>query len=139
MKISIIIPVFNVIDYIEECFISLHNQTYSNVEFLVVDDGSTDGSGRVCDKYAEIDRRFKVFHTQNHGVSHARNVGLNHIARENEHFCMFVDPDDYFVNEHAISDVADELSRAHCDILFYNYQINNTQSLDYKIINRGGV
>jgi glycosyltransferase involved in cell wall biosynthesis len=69
--ISIIVPVYQVKDYVEECINSLLNQTYSDIEILLIDDGSTDGSGEICDKYAEKDGRVQVFHQENKGLSAA--------------------------------------------------------------------
>ncbi len=90
-KVSVIVPVYNVQAYLRECLDSLKNQTYTNLEILVVDDGSTDGCGKICDEYATQDSRFRVFHTENNGLSGARNYGLNFVSGE---FVGFVDSDD---------------------------------------------
>lgn len=90
--ISIIIPVYNVEAYLEECLESLENQSYKNFEAIVIDDGSKDKSGKICDKYAQNDKRIKVIHKKNEGVSKARNVGLD-IA--NGKYITFLDADDY--------------------------------------------
>ncbi|MFW5631838.1 MAG: glycosyltransferase family 2 protein, partial [Acetivibrio ethanolgignens] len=74
--ISIIVPVYNVKDYIERCVASLLNQTQSEFEIILVDDGSTDGSGAICDKLQKTDSRIQVIHQQNRGLSGARNQGL---------------------------------------------------------------
>ena len=71
--ISIIVPVYNVKDYVEKCLDSICGQSYTNLEIVVVDDGSTDGSGKICDAYASKDRRIKVIHRKNGGLSAARN------------------------------------------------------------------
>ena len=89
--ISIIIPVYNVEKYLERCFDSLIAQTYKNLEFIIVDDGSTDNSGAICDRYAQSDSRFKVLHTENGGVCAARNKALKAVTGE---YIGFVDPDD---------------------------------------------
>lgn len=89
--ISVIIPVYNVEKYIRECFDSLLKQTYSNFEAIVIDDGSTDQSGSVCDEYAKKDDRFRVIHTENNGIGAARNLGLDTATGE---YCFFLDPDD---------------------------------------------
>ena len=89
--VSVIVPVYNVRDYLEECLESLVLQTYRNIEIIVVDDGSTDGSGAVCNGYA-ADDRIRVFHKQNGGLSDARNYGL---ARSCGEWVSFVDSDDY--------------------------------------------
>lgn len=90
--VSIILPVHNVENYINNCLESLINQTYKNIEIILVDDGSTDNSGKICDKYKKIDKRITVIHNQNNGVSYSRNYGIN-LARGK--YLIFVDPDDY--------------------------------------------
>ncbi|MDE6319310.1 MAG: glycosyltransferase [Lachnospiraceae bacterium] len=89
--ISIIVPVYQVKEYIEECVESLLAQTYTNLEILLVDDGSTDGSGAMCDEYAVKDSRVRVIHQENQGPSVARNQGLDHARGE---YVAFVDSDD---------------------------------------------
>jgi len=91
-KISIIIPVYNVKDYIRKCLDSVVNQTYKNIEILLINDGSTDNSGKICDEYALKDSRVKVFHKNNGGVSSAKNTGLKHITGK---YIGFVDSDDW--------------------------------------------
>ena len=76
-KISIIIPVYKVENYLERCVQSVLKQTYPNLEIILVDDGSTDSSGDICDEYAQIDARIKVIHKENGGLSSARNAGLD--------------------------------------------------------------
>lgn len=90
--ISLIVPIYNKEHTIEKCINSLLSQTYSNIEILLINDGSTDSSGTVCDKYKETDMRIKVFHKTNGGVSSARNLGLKHAKGE---YIQFVDCDDY--------------------------------------------
>ncbi len=92
ISVSVIVPVYNVIDYLEPCLNSLKDQTLENIEIIVVDDGSTDGSGDICDKFAENDPRFRIIHKKNEGLSAARNDGLD-IARGQ--YTMFVDGDDW--------------------------------------------
>ena len=75
--ISIIIPVYNVAPYIREAVESAVNQTYKSLEIILIDDGSTDGSGQICDEYASRDPHITAIHHKHHGVSNARNVGLN--------------------------------------------------------------
>lgn len=88
--ISVIIPVYNVEKYLVQCIDTVVNQTYGNLEILIVDDGSTDGSGALCDKYQ--DPRIQVFHTDNHGLSAARNYALDRASGD---YIAFLDSDDW--------------------------------------------
>lgn len=90
--ISIIIPVYNVEKYIEKCLESVINQTYNNIEIILIDDGSLDDSGKICDEYAKKDKRIVVIHKNNEGVSVARNVG---IKKSKGKYVAFIDSDDY--------------------------------------------
>lgn len=90
--ISVIVPVYNVKNYLHRCIDSIINQTYANLEIILIDDGSTDGSGQICDSYQSMDKRIKVYHKKNGGLSSARNLGLNKAVGE---FVGFVDSDDY--------------------------------------------
>lgn len=89
--ISIIVPVYNVESYIEKCVCSILKQTYHNFELLLIDDGSKDNSGKICEKLALEDERIKVYHQVNSGVSAARNLGINKMQGK---FCAFIDSDD---------------------------------------------
>lgn len=91
-KISVIVPVYNIEQYIEECVLSIVNQTYTNLEIILVDDGSTDKSGMLCDELSQMDSRIKVVHKENGGLSSARNEGLKHAIGE---LIGFVDGDDW--------------------------------------------
>ena len=93
--ISVIIPVYNVEEYLCECVDSVLVQTYQNFEIILVDDGSTDSSGRICDEYAEKDSRISVIHQENRGPSKTRNTGLNNA---NGKYIYFLDSDDYIEN-----------------------------------------
>lgn len=90
--ISVIVPVYNVEKYLERCVKSIVAQTYKDLEILLIDDGSTDKSGEMCDDFQQTDSRIKAFHKQNGGLSDARNYGIEHSAGE---FISFVDSDDY--------------------------------------------
>lgn len=90
--ISVIVPVYNIEKYLEKCVTSIVSQTYSNLEIILVDDGSTDQSGFLCDVYAEKDDRIHVIHKANAGLSDARNVGIENSKGK---YISFVDSDDY--------------------------------------------
>lgn len=93
-KISVIIPVYKVEKYLHKCIESVLSQTYTDFELLLIDDGSPDNSGAICDEYAETDIRIRVYHKQNGGVSSARNYGLDHAMGE---WIIFLDGDDMFL------------------------------------------
>lgn len=90
--ITVIVPVYNILDCLPRCVHSITAQTYENLEILLVDDGSTDGTGELCDRLCDEDSRIRVFHKENGGSSSARNVGLDHASGE---YIGFVDSDDY--------------------------------------------
>lgn len=90
--ISVIIPVYNVFDYLDECIKSVLKQSYTNLEIIIVDDGSSDGSGKKCDEWAQKDKRIVVIHKENGGLSSARNAGI--LVAHGE-FYAFVDSDDF--------------------------------------------
>lgn len=96
MLISIIVPIYNVELYLEKCIESIINQTYKNLEIILVDDGSTDSCGKICDEYAKKDNRIKVIHKINGGLSDARNKGME-IAKGK--YIGFVDGDDYVASD----------------------------------------
>jgi glycosyltransferase involved in cell wall biosynthesis len=91
-KISIIIPVYNVEQYVAKCLDSVLNQSYSNLEVLLINDGSTDGSANICNEYVVKDTRIRLFHQENRGLSAALNVGLEHFTGD---YLGFVDSDDW--------------------------------------------
>ena len=93
-KISVIVPVYNTEKYLRRCIDSVLAQTYQDFELLLIDDGSKDSSGAICDEYAEKDTRVRVFHKENGGVSSARNLGLDNAKGE---WVTFIDSDDYFL------------------------------------------
>lgn len=94
-KVSIIIPVYNVEKYLSQCLDSVLEQTFTDLDILVIDDGSTDRSGSICDEYAAKESRIRVFHTENKGLSAARNYGLD---RCNGDYIAFLDSDDWLEN-----------------------------------------
>ena len=94
--ISIIVPVYNIEKYLQKCIKSIINQTYKNIEIILVDDGSKDNSGKICDEFKQIDNRIKVIHKENGGLSDARNAGLKIAKGE---YIGFVDSDDYIAQD----------------------------------------
>lgn len=97
--ISVIVPVYNVENYLPRCVDSILSQSFTDFELILVDDGSPDNSGKICDEYAEKDNRVRVFHKPNGGVSSARNLGLDNALGE---FVTFIDSDDYVGREYLI-------------------------------------
>lgn len=95
-KISVVVPIYNVEAYLSRCVDSILNQTYSNLEVILVDDGATDGSGAICDSYAARDSRVQVIHKENGGLSSARNAGIDVATGD---FLTFVDSDDWIALE----------------------------------------
>lgn len=89
--VSVIVPIYNVENYVNQCVVSILNQTYKSLEIILVDDGSTDESGEICDHFSESDKRVITIHKENGGLSDARNAGLK---RAGGKYVMFVDGDD---------------------------------------------
>ena len=117
MTISIIVPVYNVEDYLKKCLSSIINQTYKNIEIILIDDGSTDKSGMICDEYALIDNRIFVIHKENGGVSDARNVGIKEATGE---WITFIDSDD-FVDDNYIEYLLSLVTENEADISIATY------------------
>lgn len=112
-KVSIIVPIYKVEQYLRRCVDSLINQTYSNLEIILVNDGSPDQSGLIADQYQEMDARIKTIHKENGGLSDARNVGMKEVTGE---FTMFVDSDDWIAND-AIEKMVDHSLKYQADIV----------------------
>lgn len=91
-KISVVVPIYNVEKYLSQCIDSILNQDFTDFELLLIDDGSRDQSGQICDAYARLDRRVRVFHKENGGVSSARNLGIDYAQGK---YIVFIDSDDY--------------------------------------------
>ena len=98
-KVSIIVPVYNTEKYLSQCVESILSQTFIDFELLLIDDGSKDDSGKICDEYAAKDNRIRVFHIANSGVSTARNMGLDNAKGK---YIAFLDADDYWYDSTAI-------------------------------------
>ena len=125
--ISIIVPVYNVEGYVDKCIKSIMEQTYSNLEIILVDDGSTDASGTICDQYALIDRRITVVHTKNYGLIHARKEGLRFAKGK---FIGFVDGDDY-IDKDYYKQLLDKMCSADYDFVQIGiiYECEGKQSM----------
>lgn len=115
--ISVIIPVYNVEQYVESCLNSVINQSYFNLEIILVDDGSTDKSGEICDQYALKDSRIKVIHEENAGLGEARNRGLR--IASGDYIC-FVDSDDW-IEEDYCKELVKAAERTNSDIAICGY------------------
>ena len=115
--VSIIVPVYNVEKYLNKCIDSILNQTYRNIEVILVDDGSPDNCGNICDEYAIKDRRVKVFHIENGGVSNARNTGIENSTGE---YIGFVDADDILFPQ-MYEKLLNEAVKEDADIVQCNY------------------
>jgi len=116
-KITIIVPVYNVENYLRESIESAINQTYKNLEIILVDDGSTDDSGKICDEYINKDNRIKVIHQKNAGLSGARNTGLEHATGK---YIMFLDSDDTFALD-ACENLYNYIEKTNADYVVGNY------------------
>lgn len=121
--ITVIIPVYNVKPYLSKCLESVGKQSYKNLEIILVDDGSDDGSFSICKEFSKRDSRIKLYHTKNLGLSHARNVGLDHANGE---YIVFVDSDDY-IHENMISTMMDKAEDADLVICNYKKVLNDTK------------
>ena len=117
MKISIVLPTYNVKDYIEQCITSLIHQTYQNLEILIVDDGSTDGTGALCDQLAQQDSRIRVIHKENGGTHTGRNLGIRETTGA---YIMFLDPDDWLDPE-TFAELAEKIREHHPDVIRFSY------------------
>lgn len=117
--ISIIVPVYNVEQYLEKCVDSIINQTYKNLEIILVDDGATDSSGKLCDELAKIDNRIKVYHKENGGLSDARNYGVEKSTGE---YIGFVDSDDY-IDAEMYEKLYEAIKKENVDVAECNLKI----------------
>lgn len=117
--ISVIVPVYNVEPYLEEAIESVMHQSYTDLEIILVDDGSTDGSGEICDRYQKKDSRIKVIHQENRGLSAARNAGLD-ICRGGQ--IAFLDSDDAFCKD-MLQKMSDAMLKTGADIVECNFAL----------------
>jgi glycosyltransferase involved in cell wall biosynthesis len=117
MKLSIIVPVYNVEPYIEQCLASIYSQIFRDFECVMVDDGSTDKSGEICDAYARMDGRFHVIHQRNKGVNFARDAALHQATGE---YIGFVDADDY-IDKTMFYTLIDSAHENDADVVICNW------------------
>lgn len=117
--ISIVVPVYNVKPYLKNCIRSILNQTYKNLEIILVDDGSTDGSGEICDEFLDVDKRIRVFHKENGGLSDARNYG---IKQSRGSLIGFIDSDD-FIDKNMYQILYKNMKDTNADISICNHKI----------------
>ena len=115
--ISIIVPVYKVEKYLEKCLNSIINQTYKNIEIILIDDGSPDNCGKICDEYAKKDNRIIVIHKKNGGLSDARNKGLKKATGD---YIMYVDSDDY-IKKDSCEELIKVVKKTSADIICYNF------------------
>ena len=131
MKYSIIIPVYNVKSYLEQCINSVLQQTFEDFEILLVDDGSTDGSSYLCDSFSQNDKRIRVIHKENGGLSSARNTGLKAAKGE---YVLFLDSDDYWTYSGLLSDAFRIINQTNADLIIFDYS-SDLKKIDNKLSN----
>ena len=127
-KVSIIVPVYNVDKFLHKCVDSILAQTLTDFELLLVDDGSKDNSGLICDKYAAKDSRVRVFHKENGGVSSARNLGLENAQGD---WIIFIDSDDW-IEPNMLKDIYEKAILEHADLVYCDLRMifnNHTEIL----------
>lgn len=116
-KISVIVPVYNNEKYVERCINSIMEQTYKNIEIIIIDDGSKDNSLQICERLKSFDERIIIISTENCGVSHARNLGIEKATGD---YIAFVDSDDY-VNENYLQNLINETDNGQVDMVISGY------------------
>lgn len=129
--ISVVVPVYNVGKLVDRCIESLVNQSYRDIEIILVDDGSTDESGKICEKWAAKDSRVKVFHQKNQGPSTARNLGISNSKGE---YLAFVDGDD-FVEPGYIERMHEKALETDSDIVICNYRFTDESGREIENVN----
>lgn len=121
-NISVVVPVYNIAKYLPKCIESIIKQTYNAIEILLINDGSTDESGKICDEYAQKDDRIKVIHQNNQGISATRNVGIKASTCD---YIVFIDSDDY-INEDYIETLYNCIKKTNSDVASVNYNVVNS-------------
>lgn len=132
LRISIVIPIYNVEAYLHQCVDSVLNQTYQNIEVILVDDGSPDKSPAICDVYSQKDKRVVVIHKQNRGLSDARNEGLKRATGD---YVIFLDSDDYYKYDDFLEKIVDATDEGKKDAVFFQrtvfYDGSNRPNYNY--------
>lgn len=127
-KITVIVPVYNVENYLRKCLDSIITQTYKNIEIVVVNDGSTDASGEICKEFAEMDHRITYIEQENAGLSAARNTGLNNMSGN---YVTFVDSDDWIELDY-VETLYKKITEYQADIAVGNYySFNESEGMFY--------
>ena len=116
MEFSVLVPVYNVEKYLTKCLVSLEEQTFKDFEVILVDDGSNDNSGKICDKFCEDNKNMKVIHKKNEGLISARRTALEQSSGD---YCVFCDSDD-FLEKNALEELHNVISGKNPDLIIYN-------------------
>lgn len=135
IKVSVIVPIYQAENYIQKCVSSIEKQTYGNIEILLIDDGSTDNSLKICNELGNVDKRIRVMHHENQGVSFTRNRGLR---EANGEYILFVDADDY-IEETMIEYMLQKAEREHAEIVIcgFDYIYNDRIEKQTPVANEG--
>lgn len=128
-KISVVVPVYNVEKYLERCIKSILGQTYSNLELILVDDGSTDHSPEICDAYQKADDRVRVLHKENTGAGDSRNQGIDLAQGE---YITFIDSDDY-ISEKFLEILHETMQKEQCQIVQCGYLFGKEENYPFPL------
>ena len=127
LLVSVIVPVYNAEKYLKRCIESILAQTYGNIELILIDDGSKDSSGSICDEYAKIDSRIRVIHNTNSGVAATRNIGIMEAMGD---YISFVDSDDY-IAPNMLETLVGKASEQNSDIVMCKYYIDKSGEITF--------
>lgn len=131
-KVSIIVPVYNVEEYLEKCICSIINQTYQNIEIIIINDGSTDNSRQICEKYARMDTRIKLINKKNGGLSSARNCGIKNASGN---YILFVDSDDY-IEKNTVETFLQKIEQKKLEVIIGNAYVDDAKGNEEKFIKK---
>ncbi len=118
IQFSVLVPVYNVEKYVADCIKSVLCQTYKDFELILIDDGSKDDSGNICDRFAEVDSRIKVFHKENKGLMHTRRYAIDKASGD---YYVFLDSDD-MLKSNALQKIYEAINRYDCDCVIYGLE-----------------